>query len=129
MNMRVRVDVICATFIHVPKGNTMQSCTSSEQPKLSSPRPDVETFYVYSLPFDHSFFDVMYGEVAVQPPAMSSFCWGEEIAKSPRVRREQKLELIDVPNYFENRALACCEWQKVVAFLHSESVAYLLGQR
>ena len=41
--------------------------------------------FLCSLPFDHSFFDVMYGEVAVQPPAMSSFCWGEEIATSPRV--------------------------------------------
>jgi len=30
----------------------------------------------------------MYGEVAVQPPAMSRFSWGEEIAKSPGVRRE-----------------------------------------
>jgi len=30
----------------------------------------------------------MYGEVAVQPPEMSSFFWGEEIAKSPGVRRE-----------------------------------------
>jgi hypothetical protein len=29
----------------------------------------------------------MYEEVAVLP-AMSSFSWGEEIAKSPRVRRE-----------------------------------------
>ena len=28
----------------------------------------------------------MYGEVAVQPPAMSSFCWGEESEERVKTR-------------------------------------------
>ena len=34
---------------------------------------------------------------------------------------------INVPNSLENKAFACCEWQKVVAFLHW--VRHLRGQR
>ena len=45
-------------------------------------------FFKCSLPFDHSFLDVIYGKVAVQPPAMSSFSWDEEIAKCPGARRK-----------------------------------------
>ena len=100
-------------------------CTVYIYTKQSSPRPNLYLFSC-SLPFDHSFFDVMYGEAAVQPPALSSFCWGRGDSK---ISKGEERVMINVPNSLENKALACCEWQKVVAFLHSESVAYLLGQR
>jgi hypothetical protein len=29
----------------------------------------------------------------------------------------------------ENRAFVCCEWQKAIAFIHSESSIYLRGHR
>ena len=31
--------------------------------------------------------------------------------------------MTNVPNSLENKAFACCEWQKVVVYLHSESAA------
>ena len=43
--------------------------------------------------------------------------------------KDARAEVKDFLKTLENRAFVCCEWQKAIAFIHSESSIYLRGHR